>query len=80
MAETYGRTEEEARARINSYKNPDPRCTYPFTCDPLGYCWGYANHIDKTPGFEKLNCKDCELWNSKEANGKEQTETTHGQA
>jgi len=47
----YGKTKEEAIARINSYKNPDKRCTYPFTCDPLGYCWAYAHHVDGRDGL-----------------------------
>ena len=60
----YGKTREEAETRINSYKNPDPRCTYPFTCDPLGYCFSYAHHIDGTKGFEDMQkrCTNCECW------------------
>lgn len=60
----YGKTKAEARARINSYKNPDKRCTYPFTCEVLGYCWSFAHHIDKTPGYENIEaiCKGCEYW------------------
>lgn len=49
---------------INDYKNPDPSCTYPFTPDPLGYCWSYANHVDGTLGYEDVEemCSDCEFW------------------
>jgi len=28
------------------YRNPDPRCTYPFTPDLFGYCWSYAIAVD----------------------------------
>jgi hypothetical protein len=49
---------------IMSYENTDPRCTYPFTPDPLGYCWSFAHHIDKTKGYEDIEeiCKNCECW------------------
>lgn len=62
--ETYGKTKEEVLERLNSYKNPDPRCTYPFSPKPLGYCWAYANHVDGTRGFEDMEaiCKDCNMW------------------
>ena len=61
---TYGKTKEEVRARIMSYKNPDKRCTYPFTCDPLGYCWSYANYVDGDERFKDIEaiCKNCEMW------------------
>ena len=31
---------------FEKYKNPDPRCEYCFTPDPVGYCWSYANYVD----------------------------------
>ena len=48
----------------NKYKNPDPRCKYPFTPDPVGYCWSYANYIDGAKDFEDMSkrCPDCEYW------------------
>lgn len=60
----YGKTQEECIAKINTYRNPDPRCTYPFTCDPLGYCWSYANYVDGTEKFEDMSiiCPGCDCW------------------
>ena len=60
----YGRTTKEALAVIRKYKNPDSRCQYPFTPDPLGYCWSYANHVDGTEGFEDMAkiCPGCDEW------------------
>ena len=68
---TYGKTEEEAIARINTYKNEDKRCTYPFECSPLGYCWSYAHHVDGNPKFADIEsiCKDCEFWTESETFG-----------
>ena len=50
---------------VLTYRNPDKRCTYPFTPDPLGYCWSYANHVDGTERFEDMDkiCPGCEFWN-----------------
>lgn len=47
------------------YENPDPRCTYPFEADPLGYCWSYAHHVDGKAGFENMeaHCRNCDCWN-----------------
>lgn len=49
------------------YRNSDDKCTYPFTPDPLGYCWSFAHHIDKTKGYEDMEkiCKNCECWKEK---------------
>lgn len=46
------------------YENKDPRCDYPFTPDPLGYCWGYANNVDENKTKEECDkyCKGCEMW------------------
>lgn len=70
----YGNTKEECEAKINSYKNPDPRCTYPFTCDPLGYCWSFALHIDGNENYKNMeeHCKHCECWSESEEYKKEQ--------
>ena len=49
--------------QILTYKNPDPRCTIPFSNDPCGYCWSYARHVDK--GIpEQCGCatRGCEFW------------------
>ncbi len=70
----YGDTLEECQAKINTYNNPDKRCTYPFTCDPLGYCWSFALHVDGSKGYEDMSkiCPGCECW--KEAkDGKDDT-------
>ena len=50
------------------YRNPDQRCRYPFTPDPVGYCWGYALHIDGTPGYEDMgsHCPQCEFWKERQ--------------
>lgn len=46
------------------YRNPDKRCKYPFTAEPLGYCWSYANHVDGDEKFQDMEaiCKTCDLW------------------
>ena len=48
----------------NKYKNPDKRCTYPYDKSPVGYCWAYANHIDRIKGFSDIGkkCKKCEYF------------------
>ena len=48
---------------FDKYRNPDPRCGYPFTPDPCGYCWSYARHIDGT-GCKDMDeiCPRCEMW------------------
>ena len=48
---------------FDKYRNPDPRCGYPFTPDPCGYCWSYAHHVDETgcKDMDKI-CPRCELW------------------
>jgi hypothetical protein len=47
--------------QFHKYDNKD--CDYPFTPDPVGYCWTFAHHIDGTEGFEDLQskCKGCEF-------------------
>ncbi len=56
------------------YENKDPRCDYPFTPDPIGYCWGFAQYIDylKRPiawkngvKWYKLSCRGCESYKDK---------------
>lgn len=58
------------------YKNPDPRCRYPWDESIVGFCWSYAHHADHQPGFEdmvaicegrcrapgKNNTETCECW------------------
>lgn len=53
------------RRDYTKYKNPDPRCTYPFGNRPLGYCWGYANYVEGRPGYVDLKriCETCPYWN-----------------
>ena len=47
---------------FDKYRNPDKRCGYPFTPDPAGYCWSYANHVDGKVGFEDMEsiCEGCD--------------------
>ena len=49
---------------FEKYRNPDPRCVYPFTPGNLGYCWSYAHHVDGTDGFKNTDnfCPGCEFW------------------
>lgn len=46
------------------YRNPDRRCCYPFTNDPIGYCWSFACHVDGDPRWADMEmiCTNCELW------------------
>jgi len=46
------------------YRNPDPRCKYPFTPDPLNYCWGYAEKVDEGASKKEIEqfCEGCEYW------------------
>ena len=60
-----GMSESEwVKQRILSYKNPDPHCRYPYTPDPLGYCWSFAHHVDGTPGWEDMGkiCHGCDSY------------------
>jgi len=50
----------------DKYENKDTRCTYPFESDSLGYCWGYAECVDKGKHIEEKFCKQCELWKENE--------------
>lgn len=52
------------KEQLLKYKNPDPRCEYPFTPDAAGYCWSYAHHVDGTKGYKhmKRKCLHCEMW------------------
>ena len=50
----------EKESPYDKYRNPDPRCRYPFTPDPVGYCWSYAHHVDGTK--KELTCDTCEFW------------------
>ena len=46
------------------YRNPDPRCTYPFDAEPCGYCWSYAVIIDLggSQRTQLAGCRHCECW------------------
>lgn len=37
-------------------------CSYSFTPEPLGYCWGYALNIDGKKSKKEIEkyCKGCE--------------------
>ena len=54
--------------KFSDYKNPDKRCSYPFTPEALGYCWGYAGLWDKAKNAKELKrkalkfCPDCGMW------------------
>jgi hypothetical protein len=52
---------------FEKYRNKN--CNYPFSNEPLGYCWGYAHHIDGTAGFKNLDnlCTKCEFKKSSES-------------
>ena len=32
---------------FDKYRNPDPRCTYPWEPGPVGYCASYACAVDE---------------------------------
>jgi len=49
----------EAANPYEKYRNANPRCTYPFRAEPLGYCCGWAMHVD---GGTKPDCETCEFW------------------
>jgi len=36
------------------YKNNYGWCNYPFENDPLGYCFGFANKVDKKATKEEI--------------------------
>lgn len=46
------------------YLNPDPRCRYPWTPGPAGYCWSYACYVDGDKNYTPIEsiCRGCELW------------------
>lgn len=46
------------------YRNPDPRCTYPWSPGGAGYCWSFAHHVDGRKRYEDMEkiCPKCELW------------------
>lgn len=57
---------------FEKYRNPDPRCTYPFTPEPCGYCWSYANHVDGDKAFKDMStiCPTCDLFKPDVKTGK----------
>jgi hypothetical protein len=48
----------------DKYRNPDKRCTYPFSDCAVGYCWSYAHYVDGNPAFKDIEkiCNRCEFW------------------
>jgi hypothetical protein len=56
-------SDQSSGSAFDKYRNPDPRCGYPFTPDPCGYCWSFAHHVDGTGciDMDKI-CPRCELW------------------
>ena len=72
-------TERKNKNPLLKYRNPDPRCTYPFESSFVGYCWSYANYVDDGETFLKKNkkkrfediCMGCDLFkDSPEFNSK----------
>jgi hypothetical protein len=61
--------------RALMYQNPDPRCTYPFDCSPLGYCWSFAYHIDGDTKYDDMTkiCPGCECWKGDKENASTDT-------
>jgi len=61
MKETKKVFEEE---KYLKYKNPDPRCHYPFSPQPFGYCLSYRKDVDdgspKAGTFQE--CEGCPYW------------------
>jgi len=50
---------------LANYENKDPRCVYPFTLHPLGYCWGYATNVDKNKTkteHDEFCSAGCDMW------------------
>lgn len=52
---------------FKKYKNDNPMCRYPFDDCRLGYCWGWASHVDALAGkgvktFFTFECFGCEYW------------------
>lgn len=45
-------------------------CRYPFSPEPLGYCWSYANAVDEgiaDEEFEKATCNGCKFYDNDKA-------------
>jgi len=56
----------EKAEKYEKYRNPDPRCQYPFEPDIFGYCWTWATYTD---GLKRARrspigeiCAGCEYW------------------
>jgi len=56
--------EDNSEEFYEKYHNSDPRCAYPFSPEPLGYCWGYALYVDGKRGYPCT--KGCDMWEEKE--------------
>jgi len=54
------------RLAFRHYRNPDRRCSYPWTPDRLGYCWGYASLWGRSATQVEVEayCSEgpCEFW------------------
>ena len=53
------------------YRNPDKRCSYPWSDDAMGYCWTYAGKVDEIEEINMdYNCKGCEYFIKEASDGK----------
>lgn len=51
-----------AKVDFEKYRKPE-KCSYPWSPEPLGYCWGYAENKDAgmtDEEIEKELCEGCE--------------------
>ncbi len=69
----------KSSSALEKYRNPDPRCSYPFEPCGAGYCWSYAHHVDGTAGYENMEsiCPDCECFTVEDAEGAALDEMEH---
>jgi hypothetical protein len=59
----------------SKYRNPDPRCGYPFTPEPLDYCWSWANRVDRHKTANCDGCKGCDMFRVPVADSRDVLET-----
>ena len=55
------------KVKITSWEqyHKKENCGYPFTPEPLGYCWSYATDVDnEVPAkeTEATHCRHCEFY------------------
>jgi hypothetical protein len=52
------------REHLLRYRNPDPRCTYPFEPSGVGYCCSYALYVDGDKKIMSMDsaCSNCDCW------------------